>query len=239
MTTDSIRLFDDAEHDASLPDMPVGFSADDSMRFVDSQLQALGCELGAQWQAAASYYVRRCKRPASVVVAAVWQAYKSHDATKANVQTYLRRAILNEMALEKREGVGAYVPNGCGIKTGKGRHSGAGAFVPASVARLDAENADDDGETSTLHDVIPAPSVNGAAGDILDAMRDSLASLPEETQRILDLLFGLSSGEPLGLKEVAAILALDPKSKVTFQRIAQIKDKALDTLHFRMTHATE
>lgn len=230
MTTEQVRLFDNAEKPEGLLDMPAGYAADDSVSWVDSQLQALGREMGKAWQDAATYYVKRCKRPLSVVLAAVWRAYQSFDSSKANVQTYLRRAILNELAAERREAIGQVIPNGCGMVTGKGRLSRAGAFNPASVARLDAENFDDDGETTTLHDVIGSPVADDTTEQTA-VLLGAIDTLPDQQKQVIRLRYGLETGEKMTLAAVAPLVGC------TLQRVAQIETKALAILRQRMTHA--
>jgi len=93
---------------------------------------------------------------------------------------------------------------------------------PATFICLDAVCATENGDTSTLCEVVPDPSNDGpveqaSRNELKEIILNRLKSLPENQRKVLALYYG----EDLHLREIAAVLGL------TESRICQIHSQAI------------
>lgn len=102
------------------------------------------------------------------------------------------------------------------------------SLIPGTVS-LDTPISDLDDSSSNYLEVLEdrdseSPVESSIAGQLKDDIQDALEILSEKERRILDLRFGLESGEGRSLREVGKIFQLSP------ERIRQIEEGAINKL---------
>lgn len=102
------------------------------------------------------------------------------------------------------------------------------SLIPGTVS-LDTPISDLDDSSSNYLEVLEdrdseSPVDRSIAGQLKDDLQDALGVLSEKERRIIDLRFGLESGEGRSLREVGKIFQLSP------ERIRQIEEGAINKL---------
>ena len=102
------------------------------------------------------------------------------------------------------------------------------SLIPGTVS-LDTPISDRDDSSSNYMDVLEdrdseSPDETSIAGHLREDLYEALQALSEKERKIIDLRFGIQSGEGRSLREVGRMFSLSP------ERIRQIEESAIRKL---------
>ena len=214
MITESTKLlFDDAEHDVSLPEMPAGYALNDDARAWREFVAGIGRDYGDKWAKACEFWHRAEQRytveemtfafaPTGVssedgVCKRLQGVADTFDASKANEQTRLGNKLQGARA--------ARLHRLNTMKVGKGRPKGGQSAEQqrgeVATVSLNTILSDEEGNQTELGEMVAGESLPlpMEVNETLQAMRDLLATLPDVQRRAIELTMLLV--EPMTLEQ--------------------------------------